>query len=44
MSADEVNINEFQRVKRNLSALVDFSRNVNDRLDIAFTLRNLLLK
>ncbi len=34
---------EFQKVQRNLTALVEFSRNINTRLDLRFTLNNLLL-
>lgn len=34
---------EFIRIKRNLTALIEFSRNVNSGLDMSFTLNNLLL-
>ncbi|MCE1189981.1 MAG: SpoIIE family protein phosphatase [Ignavibacteria bacterium] len=39
---DQENI-EFQRVRRNLTALIDFSKHINASLDIDFTLNNLLL-
>jgi hypothetical protein len=35
--------NEYIRFKRNLSALVDFSRVINSSLDINFILNNVLL-
>lgn len=34
---------DFLRIQRNLTALIDFSRNVNSNLDLSFTLNNLLL-
>jgi len=34
---------EFTKLKRNLTALVEFSRVVNSSLDLEFTLNNLLL-
>lgn len=36
-------MSDFQKIQRNLTALVEFSRNINTRLDLQYTTNNLLL-